>query len=206
MGEQKYFKSGEVIIEQGGNTDKAILILEGNLEACRLIDGEDVILAIFTPGQWAGDAKLPFEKGVPAKLKASTDAVVLESETKYIAATEGHIKSIVTRSLSSYLKKITQGLINHQAHLVAREKYLSRLAVEKTSEDNDYEAVEKVFSIVGKMPTLPAHATRLLAIIHDEDTSAKEILAITKEDSSLVADILKEVNSASYGLEHRFQI
>jgi putative nucleotidyltransferase with HDIG domain len=53
------------------------------------------------------------------------------------------------------------------------------------------------------LPTLPQVVTRIMSMMDDPDTSAEDINNVLERDPSLVAKILKLVNSAFYGLPHK---
>lgn len=59
--------------------------------------------------------------------------------------------------------------------------------------------------LIQKVPRLPVFAVELLGILHVEDTSADDVTRLANEDPAIVAEILKTVNSARYGLPRRVE-
>jgi putative nucleotidyltransferase with HDIG domain len=53
------------------------------------------------------------------------------------------------------------------------------------------------------LPTLPEVITRILSMVEDADSSIHRISEVVGQDQSLVASILRMVNSPYYGLSHR---
>jgi putative nucleotidyltransferase with HDIG domain len=53
------------------------------------------------------------------------------------------------------------------------------------------------------LPTLPEVITRILSMVEDADSSIQRISEVVGQDQSLVASILRMVNSPYYGLRHR---
>jgi HD-like signal output (HDOD) protein len=53
------------------------------------------------------------------------------------------------------------------------------------------------------IPPLPGLATRLLAMLHDDDADAQQLAQVIANDVGLTAKVLSTVNSAHYGLRHR---
>lgn len=56
---------------------------------------------------------------------------------------------------------------------------------------------------IDQLPTLPAIATRIMAIIEDPESSAKDLERIISNDVSLASRILRLVNSAYFGVSRR---
>ncbi len=56
---------------------------------------------------------------------------------------------------------------------------------------------------IDQLPTLPAIATRIMQIVEDPDSSAKDLERIISNDVSLASRILRLVNSAYFGVSRR---
>ncbi|MBI4229792.1 MAG: HDOD domain-containing protein [Planctomycetes bacterium] len=63
--------------------------------------------------------------------------------------------------------------------------------------------LRKILERVGDLPTLPQVMTRILSIVEDPRSSAKDLEAIMARDPALTARILRLVNSAYYGVTQR---
>lgn len=59
--------------------------------------------------------------------------------------------------------------------------------------------------LIKNVPRLPVFAVELLAILNVENTSADDVIRLANEDPAIVAEILKTVNSARYGLARRVE-
>ncbi len=59
------------------------------------------------------------------------------------------------------------------------------------------------FRQLGNVPTLPAAATRALAIVNDPNSNAKDVSRIIEADPALATSLLKLVNSSFYGSGQR---
>ncbi|MCX8058261.1 MAG: HDOD domain-containing protein [Spirochaetes bacterium] len=67
------------------------------------------------------------------------------------------------------------------------------------------ERLEKLFNSIQDLPTLPIVVQRILSLINDPESTAKQIGAIINSDQSLTAKTLKLVNSAYYGFEKKIK-
>lgn len=63
--------------------------------------------------------------------------------------------------------------------------------------------LKAVVKRIDQLPTLPAIATRIMAIVEDPDSSAKDLERIISNDVSLASRILRLVNSAYFGVSRR---
>lgn len=61
------------------------------------------------------------------------------------------------------------------------------------------ESFTEKFRQIGNVPTLPAAATRALAIVNDPNCSIKDFAKVVETDPALATSLLKLVNSSFYG-------
>lgn len=67
----------------------------------------------------------------------------------------------------------------------------------------DYTKVKNIHETclnIDTLPTVPATVEKILSILHDENTSAKDLENVIKYDQSLSAKVMSVANSAFYGL------
>jgi putative nucleotidyltransferase with HDIG domain len=62
------------------------------------------------------------------------------------------------------------------------------------------EALERLFSRIGQMSSLPSVAQRVMQVTRDQESSAADLLAVVEQDQSLAIRILRTVNSSYCGL------
>ncbi len=60
--------------------------------------------------------------------------------------------------------------------------------------------VEKAVSSIGDIATLPEITIRIIEIVEDAKSTARDLHGIIKNDPALSVKVLKVVNSAFYGL------
>ncbi len=61
------------------------------------------------------------------------------------------------------------------------------------------EILQRIYSEIQEIPTLPAVVPRLLELFERKNTTAREIAELISEDPALTANVLKVANSAYYG-------
>lgn len=61
-------------------------------------------------------------------------------------------------------------------------------------------ALQKAVSGVGEINSLPDVTARIVAVVEDERSTARQVQAVVESDPALAAKLLKVVNSAFYGL------
>ena len=64
------------------------------------------------------------------------------------------------------------------------------------------EALEKLFSHIGELSSLPSVAGRILKVASDENTGATDLMEAVADDPSLALRIMRTVNSSYFGLRH----
>ncbi len=81
-----------------------------------------------------------------------------------------------------------------------RNAITSRLVGNYGTSKKKYEESELIQNLLKKIPRLPIYVTQLIELLVSENASAKSVTELAKKDPSLVGEVLKEVNSAHYGV------
>lgn len=84
---------------------------------------------------------------------------------------------------------------------------LNQLKSENKQVDNRTfeEKLDKLFNSLQDLPTLPVVVQKILELVNDPESTAKQIGSIITSDQSLTAKTLKLVNSAYYGFEKKIK-
>ncbi|MCA9249070.1 MAG: HDOD domain-containing protein [Planctomycetales bacterium] len=64
-------------------------------------------------------------------------------------------------------------------------------------------ALNRLFTRIGEVSTLPSSALRIIAVANDENSSADDLLHLVSSDPALATRLLRTVNSARYALKQR---
>jgi len=65
------------------------------------------------------------------------------------------------------------------------------------------QTLERLFTRVGELSTLPHVATRIIQIADDDNTGTEDLLAAVESDPALAARVLRRVNSSYYALRNK---
>jgi HD-like signal output (HDOD) protein len=95
-------------------------------------------------------------------------------------------------------------LIEEKIALSLRSNTLTaRMAGLLQRKSHQYASSEMIQCILTKIPLLPIFTTQIAMMLFDENISTRQIAEKAKLDPSLVSAVLKTVNSAYYGFQHR---
>lgn len=173
-------------------------VVAGSVRTVAQVGGRTLSLATHNPGDWfgSGDAEVPAEPAVavaPTRLLAFTPTQ-LASLPASAQAAAWHALARANLQASRFLSGAVTDLDKKNRLLAAN---LERGA--GPSKD-DYLRCEMVNTLLDAIPRLPLYATELVATLRDEETSGRRVAQVVEQDPSLAAAVLKEVNSAEYGL------
>jgi len=193
--------AGEILIEEGSKGQDVYIILEGELDIIKSIDGHPKKIASLSRGDWVGE--IAFTKKV-----SRTASAVARIPSRVIAINEDTLKALDTQTQLFFLKRLN-GLANERiAQLTSNEDILKRLNKklinhihsEHSKFSINYSQAHIIREIIKKVPRLPSFATTLISHLAQPNASFQEIANLIKQDPSSVAVVLKAVNSAYYGL------
>ena len=101
-------------------------------------------------------------------------------------------------SINEAKELIEMFLGNGEGPLVTEEIDATDKKDEDTSTDRDL--VESITAFIDTLPALPFVVQKIIALIHRDDTSAKDIAEVISLDTALAARVLRLVNSALYSI------
>jgi HD-like signal output (HDOD) protein len=87
--------------------------------------------------------------------------------------------------------------------LSIKNQYLTSFIQISEVKKKDIIKSELIQNVIQKIPKLPTYTGNLLAKLLDENTSIQEIAEPIQQDPSLAGIVLKNVNSAYYGLQNK---
>ena len=76
------------------------------------------------------------------------------------------------------------------------------IALNVTSEQH-HQALERLFTRVGQLSSLPAVAQRILQVAEDQESNAADLLEVVGQDPTLAIRILRTVNSSYFGIPNQ---
>jgi HD-like signal output (HDOD) protein len=166
---------------QSGNSD---------VNGCRFGAGDFIANA----GLWAGE-------GRAASVVAREASTVFSLDPAAFDTLGAQTRALILKRL--YETAITRlevlGKRKEEAQL--REASLTRYLKKSRKPLGKYAQSEIIVNIVKSVPKLPLYITQLIQMLVNENTSAREVAVLAKQDPSLVVDILKTINSPRYALQ-----
>ena len=83
------------------------------------------------------------------------------------------------------------------------EKYPTNVFPERKQAVRSEDILEEIINGIGKLPTLPGVAIKILETVQDQKSGLKELAEILSTDPPLSAEVLRLINSPYYGLNTR---
>ena len=197
----KRLESEEILVNEKDKGDALFIVLNGKIG---LIDDASTVYKFFGPGDFAG--VMEFLKQAPwsASVKAvePSDVMVLDERTLSILSEK--IQCFLFKQMANTLSARVDVLEGRGLDLARKNRTLKqRLYSLNTAPMTDYRDSELVVGIIKKIPKLPVYSHSLSTKLLDAEADSKEVVDLIRQDPSLVADVLKAVNSSYYGLQQK---
>jgi HD-like signal output (HDOD) protein len=200
----KKFDTGHVLIQKGHTGAELYLILEGSAQILKSRNGHVRQIAIRRPGDWLPEAAL-FDRqrtAASAVVLEPMSAIVLDEDTlntfpvKIQVAIYKTLHGLSAGRINDLTQKALE-LSDKNHHLISHVARLLRARSE------GYDHSDMIVSFLQSVPRLPMYASRLAAMLLDENVSARKVAELAKQDPSLVSAVLKMVNSAYYAFQSK---
>ncbi len=204
IGNVKKINSGSVLVKEGGPDSTIYLILKGSAQILKKVKGQVRQIAVVRQGDCV--PQVPSFKGQ----QRTASAIALEPLTVFaldgtcLNALPDKIRSAIYQNLDRLSGQQVNDLIIKQMELSDRNTRLTcHLAGFLQARSQQYASSEMIRSLLKRVPRLPVYASRLAVLLLDENVSTRDVAELAKLDPSLVGMVLKRVNSAYYGFQHR---
>ncbi|MGA1868296.1 MAG: HDOD domain-containing protein [bacterium] len=202
----KNFESGVCIFEEGTGAHAAFLILKGAVKILKQEDGKLREIVIFKQGDLIGEMAF-----VKHNLRTAT-AVAIEPTT-VISLNDSSLNTLkpptqltIYKNLVTIASERIYYVISQENNLSLKNKYITDyISNSILTKKEEYATCTMIQKIIKSIPRLPMYAGKLTAMLNDEKVSVSEVVELVRQDPSLVASILKTVNSAYYGLLNKIE-
>ena len=182
--------------------DPSCLIFAGHRpEIRRILSSENVVAAI-------ADDQVSLTSGADIlkwirENHPLVDLIYLQPEAELDPKDQNDIQRFAYRvrlplSINEAKELIEMFLGNGEGPLVNEEIDTGDQKDEDTSTDRDL--VESITAFIDTLPALPFVVQKIIALIHRDDTSAKDIADVISLDTALAARVLRLVNSALFSI------
>jgi len=198
------FAPGDVLAEAGLPDPALFLVLEGEVGLlCPRGDRLDLAGTV-GPGGTVGGPVHPARppRSTAAVARGGVTCLVLAAED-LAALPEGPMAAL-SRGLAAVADGRAEALLTREAETAGRTLAVARRARALLEQRQAVcEGSDMVKKIVAGVPALPMYASRLAAVLQEDQSSASDVVGLAKLDPSLAAVVLKTVNSPYYNLQNK---
>lgn len=197
----KQLGRGEYLIREGETDQTAFVILDGVIQVVKDIGGIEEEIATLGQGDWVGEIAFTQSIQRTASAVARTPSSVMVINRTTLDALNPETQLYFYRKLNDLAARRVADLSARETALAGSNTHLvDYIQAKQNRNELQYQESQMIKGILSKVPQLPAFATELAVKLLDENATPNEISKMVKEDPSLVALVLKTVNSPYYGL------
>jgi HD-like signal output (HDOD) protein len=198
------FREGTYLFKEGNEDGVLWFIMEGTVRIEKRINGRVREIALLHKGASVEEIGFKKNKKRLASAVAAEPSTVMVLDERGLVGLPPESQISIFRNLNDRATERLNTSIDRERDLCNKNRYLTAYFKEylQTRKD-DYARSEIVQRILKGFPRLPMYASKLAVRLLDEDVSVSEVVNLTKLDPSLVAMVLKTVNSAYYGLQRK---
>jgi HD-like signal output (HDOD) protein len=195
-------QENQSLFENATSIDSLFLILSGCLLlSCRHQSANYIFE--FHEGSLCGFFPCGDESEIAYGLKSKTTSNVIEITHHVFNNFPDILKGKLYSKANNTLAKITIFSLSKALQLSSKNNSLTSFIYNNEQKKKEVVQSELIQSVIQKIPKLPTYTGNLLAKLLDENTSIQEIAEPIQKDPSLTGIVLKNVNSAYYGLQNK---
>lgn len=197
-------KANEVLIKESSPINCLFVVVSGQLEVFKETGGKNLSLGFLDRNSLFGS--LTQDKGnlSPVSLISNEPTTVLCIDEKTLILVKADIKIKVLLNISHILSKNSLSVYSDINF------YKNKIVNICISQMRDYESLREIVSNskellerLKKIPSLPSYSYELSRMLMQEKISTDKIADFIKSDPSLMAIVLKTVNSPYYNLSQK---
>jgi HD-like signal output (HDOD) protein len=199
----RHLKKGEPAFAEAQQTDSFFVLLDGAIQVAVKWDGHAGRPGMFRRGDCV--APLPKSPGLTYCSEAIEPSTVIEITPTVLNhlpdKTQLSIYKVAvgsTSKINAYIRAVN-GEVSSKNALLA-DYIVKRIGERSTSTESEF-----VQKFLRDMPQMPSYATDLAAKMLDDKMSVQEVVEGIKRDPSIVAAVLKTVNSAQYSFQKKIE-
>jgi thioredoxin reductase (NADPH) len=178
VGEHRRTRAGEVLIERGEQHSRFVVVLEGAVEAVRLVEGREQPLIVLGPGEFTGEINMLSSRRTLVRVRAVGDGAIVVVDREHLRALvqrDAELSDIFMRAfILRRIALIAQGVggliligSEHSARTLQIREFLSRnshpFTYQDVERDPDVQALLDRFHVgVGEVPVVVCESGQLL--------------------------------------------
>ena len=199
----RHLKKGEPVFAEASHTDSFFVLLEGGIQVVVKWDGHAGRPGLFRRGDTV--APLPKSPGLSYCSEAVEPSTIIELTPTVMThlpdKTQLSVYKVAvgsTSKINAYIRAVNGEVSAKNARLA--DYVIKRMAERSTSTESAF-----VQKFIGNIPRMPAYATDLAVKLLDDRMSVQQVVEDIKRDPSIVAAVLKAVNSAQYAFQKKIE-
>jgi len=173
------------------------LVLDGSVRLLRSAAGASLHSATLRPGDW-WCASAASKTAVVAE--GASSLLVVPRVDSLSPAVQGKIHQRMCDMANRQAQYWAERAVSYHQKTRHLSSYVRDLRVQAHEESLHSDIVQ---SVLRRVPRLPVYVTELLTLLHDHDVADEEVVRWARQDPSLVAELLKVVNSAAFGFDQK---
>lgn len=204
LGSVKKLAPGEILTTPGEDSETIYIIISGKIRITQKVQDQFITFAQLGGGDWIGDLVFPMDIGTAPSAVASEESIVIKLDENIIESLAQDIQLRYHKQQQQLFQLRNDYFNAIKSRLEDKNKRLEKdLFDQRCRAKTDFRQMEMIRGIIQKVPRLPIFATTLSAKLLEDKLSAGELSDEIMKDPSLVAIVLKTINSAYYGFEKK---
>jgi HD-like signal output (HDOD) protein len=199
----KQFKKGESIFADAEQNDSFFVLLDGTIQLTAKLNGQSGRPGVFNGGDCV--SPLPQTPGVTYGAEAVADTRILEIPPSVLRQLPDKTQLCIYKLASAASGRISAQLHSANSEATSKNLRLSQFILNQSAARNASVQAKFVQEFIKNMRRLPPYATDLAVKLFDDQTSVQEVVERIGCDPSLVAVVLRTVNSAQYGFGKKIE-
>jgi HD-like signal output (HDOD) protein len=199
----KHSKRGESVFSDVDHCDSFFVLVDGTVQVTVKLNGQPGRPAVFNRGECI--SPLPASPGLSYSADTVAESTIIEIPPAILRNLSEKAQLCVYRVAWTSATKVNTNIRTVNGELSLRNLRLSQYILNQNAVRSTAIQSEFVKDFIQKMRRLPIYATDLAAKLLDDNVSVQEVVEGIKRDPSLVAIVLRTVNSAQYGFSNKIE-
>lgn len=201
---QKKLKANEIVVKEGASLNALILIVAGAFEVTKKTEQGEIAIGLLKSNHVYGALTAEFTTLSAVTLVAKETSTVIMINEKSLALLKPDLKTKLLVNISAALSVTDQYLYSLLTPLSLKVYSLASALKDLYEQKRSFTSSSKILlERLKKIPSLPPYTYELSSMLLRENISSDKIVEHIKSDPSLMALVLKTVNSSYYNLSQR---
>jgi HD-like signal output (HDOD) protein len=199
----KHLRRGESIFTDVNSSDSFFVLVDGAIQVTVKLNGQPGRPGIFLRGDCV--SPLPLSPGLSYSAETAAESTIIEISPGILRNLSDKAQLCIYRVATNSTTKANTNIRTVNGELSLRNLRLSQYILNQNAARTAAIQSEFVKDFIQKMRRMPMYATDLAAKLLDDNVSVQEVVEGIKRDPSLVAIVLRTVNSAQYAFANKIE-